>query len=159
MWFRKVKACILPLVAAAIISAAGFVSAADIEYVFPALVSTIQEMTELQQRETIDKLKGKSIEGEGELRDVGECSKYSSTKKWRKQGCYEITVESNAPRAGWSYADDIVMYMSKSEKNKLLSLDKGSQIRFKSCTILSVEKRGSFDKWWRIECDAPILIH
>jgi hypothetical protein len=109
---------------------------------FSGIVSKFHEMTEIQQTDYAASFVGTLVEGEGKLTEAQECTFLNQSKRWRKQGCYELTLDNGIPRA--------VLYFSKTEKNKIASFNKGTTITFKNCRVITLKKWGF---WSTIYCD------
>jgi uncharacterized protein YecT (DUF1311 family) len=109
---------------------------------FSGIVSKFHELTEIQQADYVAAFVGTLVEGEGKLTEAQECTFLNQSKRWRKQGCYELTLDNGIPRA--------VLYFSKTEKNKIASFNKGTTITFKNCQVITLKKWGF---WSTIYCD------
>jgi len=109
---------------------------------FSGIVSRFHELTEIQQADYVAAFVGTLVEGEGKLTEAQECTFLNQSKRWRKQGCYELTLDNGIPRA--------VLYFSKTEKNKIASFNKGTTITFKNCQVITLKKWGF---WSTIYCD------
>lgn len=109
---------------------------------FSGIVSKFHEMTEIQQTDYAASFVGTLVEGEGKLTEAKECGILNQSKRWRKQGCYELTLDNGIPRA--------VLYLSKSEKNKIASFNKGTIITFKNCEVITIKNWGF---WSTVYCD------
>ena len=109
---------------------------------FSGIVSKFHEMTEIQQTDYAASFVGTLVEGEGKLTEAQECTFLNQSKRWRKQGCYELTLDNGVPRA--------VLYLSKSEKNKIASFNKGTTITFKNCQVITIKNWGF---WSTVYCD------
>jgi hypothetical protein len=109
---------------------------------FPDLVLKFDEMTDIQRTDYATSIVGAPLEGEGKLTGAQECDFLNQSKRWSKQGCYELTLDNGIPRA--------VLYFSKTEKNKIASFNKGTTITFKNCQVITLKKWGF---WSTIYCD------
>jgi Uncharacterized protein conserved in bacteria, putative lipoprotein len=109
---------------------------------FSGIVSKFHEMTEIQQTDYAASFVGTLVEGEGKLTEAQECTFLNQSKRWRKQGCYELTLDNGVPRA--------VLYLSKQEKNKIVSFNKGTTITFKNCQVITIKNWGF---WSTLYCD------
>lgn len=109
---------------------------------FSDIVSKFHELTELQQSDFAASLVGTLVKGEGKLTEAKECGILNQSKRWHRQGCYELTLDNGIPRA--------VLYLSKSEKNKIASFNKGTIITFNNCEVITIKNWGF---WSTIYCD------
>lgn len=120
---------------------AGNISAQTL--VFPNELRRFMEMTEVQQKEHEQRVMGLKISGSGDITNVEECGLLSKSKL-HGRNCYEIVLDKGSPRA--------VLYVSKTEHNRVIHLSKGREYTFNNCIIRGMR---NFGFWSTVYCDLP----
>jgi len=122
-----------------------FIQSAQAELlVFPTEVDKFIKMTEIQQKEHERSVIGLRIRGSGKITNVEECGFLSQSKLYGRD-CYEIVIDRGLPRA--------VLYVSKKERSRVISLKKGDEFTFTNCTIRGLK---NFGLWSTVYCDLAI---
>lgn len=111
--------------------------------IFPTEVERFIKMTQVQQKEHESSVMDLQIRGSGKVSNVEECG-FSSRSKLHGRDCYEIIVDRGAPRA--------VIYVSKTERSRVIRIQRGDEYAFSGCMIRGLK---NFGFWSTVYCDLP----